>query len=95
MTLDRRCPTCYHPEHDGIQLTLRGFCPNCPDCLEYPDEPEMAPDLPGGELDDYDLVTDDVDVAADSDLREWVANRLERAIAPETELELRAAWGDR
>jgi hypothetical protein len=55
-------------------------------------EPENWPvDCDVNDLDDYDLVGDDVDEAAATDLREWVELRLAGA----SESELRALAGDR
>jgi hypothetical protein len=86
MTLER-CPACGHDAHERrIPLSRSTLVDDyCHDC-----------DLTGGPcegegLEGFDLVADDVDVAAGRDLREWV--ELRRAGA--TESELRALAGDR
>ena len=89
MTLERACPECGHP----LEAHFGDLCAGDEDMTAWCRcRRALAPDIDG--LEDYDLVTDDVDEAAQADLREWVANRLER-IAPETDTERRFSWGDR
>lgn len=32
MTRKRTCDTCGHPEHDGMQLVMQGWCHGCESC---------------------------------------------------------------